>query len=124
MEQIAIGSESKMKRKVINVSVKRQITIPQKYFDALGIGNKVECILQEDGILLRPVQDSNDGELSEQILEDLISQGYSGQELLQRFKEQRKKIRPAVKKLIKEADTLVREDEGKVSMDELFGTEE
>jgi DNA invertase Pin-like site-specific DNA recombinase len=44
----------------------------------------------------------NSGEFSEQILADLIAQGFSGQELLEKFKEQSKKVRPAVKKLIEE----------------------
>ena len=33
----------------------------------------------------------------------------------------KKKIRPAVKELIKEADELAKSDEGEVSFDELFG---
>ncbi|PKM76639.1 MAG: AbrB family transcriptional regulator [Firmicutes bacterium HGW-Firmicutes-15] len=113
-----------MKRKIISVSIKRQVTIPQKYFEALGFHNEAECILQEDGILIRPVRDINSGEFSEQILADLISQGLSGQELLEHFKEQSKKVRPAVKKLIAQADALVKSGEGKISLDEVFGAED
>jgi hypothetical protein len=36
----------------------------------------------------------SDGEFSEQILADLIAQGYSGKELLTKFKEIRRKIHP------------------------------
>ena len=36
----------------------------------------------------------------------------------------KKKIRPAVKELIKEADELAKSDEGEVSFDELFGEDE
>lgn len=124
MEQAIVRSESKMERKIISVSVKRQVTIPQKYFEALGFNNEAECILQNGGILLRPVRDTNSGEFSEQILADLISQGFSGQELLERFKEQSKKVRPAIKKLIAEADALAKSGEGKLSLDEMFGAED
>ena len=113
-----------MERKIISVSVKRQVTIPQKYFESLGFDNEAECILHEGGILLRPVRDINSGEFSEQILADLIAQGFSGQELLEKFKEQSKKIRTAVKKLIEEADGMVKSGEGKISLDEMFEAED
>jgi hypothetical protein len=37
-----------MERKIISVSEKRQITIPQKYFEALGSTGEAECILQNN----------------------------------------------------------------------------
>lgn len=52
------------------------------------------------------------GEFDEQILADLISQGFEGQELLEEFKRQRKKVRPAVQKMIEEADALARSGSG------------
>jgi hypothetical protein len=113
-----------MERKVISVSVRRQLTIPQKYFDALGFDNEAECILQGDGLLIRPLQNTNGGEFSEQILADLISQGYEGQRLLEKFKEVSKQIRPAVVKLLEETEAFARSGEGRIPMDELFGTEE
>ena len=113
-----------MERKIISVSVKRQITIPQKYFDALGFNNEAECILQDNSILIRPIRDTGGSEFSEQILADLISQGFEGQELLKNFKQLSKKVRPAVQKIIEEADALAQGGDGKTSMSELFGTEE
>jgi bifunctional DNA-binding transcriptional regulator/antitoxin component of YhaV-PrlF toxin-antitoxin module len=109
-----------MERKIISVSAKRQVTIPQKYFENLGFDNEAECILQNDGILIRPIRDTGNGEFSEQILADLIAQGLSGRELLEKFKEQSKKVRPAVLKLIDEADAFAKSGKGKVSLDELF----
>ena len=124
MERATIRSEAYMERKIISVSMKRQVTIPQKYFEALGFHNEAECILRDDGILIRPVRDINSGEFSEQILADLISQGLSGQELLEHFREQSKKVRPAVKKLLAQADAIAKSDEGKIALDEMFGAEE
>ena len=92
---ITARSESVMEHKIISISSKRQITIPQKYFEVLGFDGEAECILQNGGIFLRPVRmDGN--EFAEQILADLIEEGYSGTELLARFKAQSRKIRPAV----------------------------
>jgi bifunctional DNA-binding transcriptional regulator/antitoxin component of YhaV-PrlF toxin-antitoxin module len=118
----AIRHDGVMERKIISVSIRRQLTIPQKYFEALGFDNEAECILQDGGLFIRPVRGVR-SDFSEQILTDLISQGYNGQELLQKFKEYSNAIRPAVSKLINEADTLAESGEGRVPIDELFGTE-
>jgi len=89
-------------KKRISVSQKRQITIPIDFFNSTGIGKEVECYVQNNAIVIRPVRDSI-GEFDEQILADLISQGFSGQDLLAKFKEKRNHIRSAVKSLLDEA---------------------
>jgi len=113
-----------LERKIISISVKRQLTIPQKYFEALGFNNEAECILQEDGLFIRPVREDIGGEFAEQILADLISQGFEGSALLEKFKEQSRAVRPAVQKMIEEAEAYVRSGKGEIPRDELFGTEE
>lgn len=65
----------------------------------------------------------SESEFSEEILADLTAQGYSGEELLGKFKEQSKKIRPAVEQLIAEADEIARSGKS-ASMDEVFGAED
>lgn len=92
-----------MQKKRISVSNKRQITIPIEFFNKLGIEKKVDCYLQNNSIIIRPAQESS-GEFDEQILADLINQGFSGEELLAKFKEVRRQIRPAVERLLDEAD--------------------
>ena len=77
MALAAAGSDLKMERKIISVSIKRQVTIPQKYFESLGFDNEAKCILQEGGLFIRPVRNTSGGEFSEQILADLIAQGFS-----------------------------------------------
>lgn len=45
-------------------------------------------------LVLRPIKENTSGEFAEQILADLIRQGYSGEELLEKFKQtQRKSVR-------------------------------
>ena len=117
-----VRSGGAMERKIISVSVRRQLTIPQKYFEALGFDNEAECILQDGGLFIRPVRNTG-SDFSEQILADLISQGYNGPELLEKFKEHSAAIRPAVGRLIDEADAFAGSGEGRVPLDELFGTE-
>ena len=82
-----IITKADLERKMISISVKRQLTIPLKFFNTLGFSNEAECILQEDGILIRPLRVAESKEHSEKILADLIAQGYEGQQLLDKFKE-------------------------------------
>lgn len=94
-------------RKRIKISSKRQITIPAKFYDALKIDKEMECIYTEGMLVLMPIRNEK-SEFAEEILKDLISQGYSGEELLKEFKRINRKVRPAVEKVIEEADDLAR----------------
>ena len=114
------AKERRMERKTIRISSKRQVTIPQRYFERLGFG-EAECILRGDELVIRPVKAQSGGEFSEQILADLIAQGYSGEQLLERFKTEQKKVRPAVELMIEEADSLAASGQSGPSLDELFG---
>jgi hypothetical protein len=90
-------------KKRISVSPKRQITLPLAFVKQLGIEQEVDCVLEQNAIKILPVYEDT-GAFDDLILAELISEGYTGQELLCKFKEQRSKIRPAVEKLLEEAD--------------------
>jgi len=99
-----------METKRISVSKKRQITIPQKFFEKLNIGDEVECIMTSSEIIIRPVRQET--EFAEEILKDLIAKGLQGEQLLTEFRNIRAKIRPAVKRMIEEAEQLAEQLEG------------
>ncbi len=68
---------------------------------------------------------ANKSEFAEQIMNDLIAQGYAGQELQEKFEVKQQQIRPAVERMLAEAEAAARN--GKVNtptLDELFGVEE
>jgi len=113
---------SAMDRKIIRVTGKRQITIPQKFYEQLHFGNEVECVLADDAIMLRPLSVADDG-FTMEILKDLVAQGYSGDELLTKFAEQRDKIKKAVGTLIDEADEIAEGKRSSATTEELFGEE-
>lgn len=123
MAKSAVRSSS-MERKIISVSGKRQITIPQKYFEVLGFGSEAECTLQNNTIIIRPIRENTGSEFSEQILANLIAQGFSGQELLAKFKEVSTKTVPAIDKLIGEADSIAKGDKKGATMADIFGVED
>ena len=62
MQRELVISSVKKERKIISVSSKRQLTIPQKYYDLLGFDNEAECVLQDDSIIIRPMQNINTSE--------------------------------------------------------------
>ena len=120
---VTIKRGAGMDNKRIKISSKRQITIPQQYFDYLGFGKEAECILKDGELIIKPVK-NNGGEFAEEILADLLAQGYAGDELMAQFKAAQSKVRPAVEKLIDEADKLAMRKDGAASFAELFDSEE
>ena len=70
--------------KRIHISSKRQITIPAKFYDAIGFDEEIECIFASGMLILAPVV-KEESTFAEEILADLIKQGYSGENLLLKF---------------------------------------
>ena len=124
MGTAAVKGGVAMNRKTIRISEKRQLTIPQKFFEALGFTTEAECILRGNEIVLRPVKEQGGGEFAEQILADLIKQGLSGDQLLAEFKKTQKKIRPAVETMLTQAEQVARGEGESYSYNDVFGTEE
>ncbi len=90
-------------QKRVTISSKRQFTIPQKFFTELGFDREAICTLGNGMLIIEPARSENGDEFAEQILSDLIAEGYSGQELLAEFKSRQSKVRPAIEKMLKAA---------------------
>ena len=61
------------------------------------------------------------GEFDEEILSDLLNQGYQGQELFEKFKVIRRSIPEAMDKML---NAVIKESRGKTyTMEEVFGDE-
>ena len=105
---IPLKGSASMESKKVSISSKRQITIPQKFFTLLGFNTEAECIMRGN----------------ELVLADLIRQGYSGEELLEKFKQTQRKIRPAVEAMLAEADRVAESKSGGYSLEDVFGTED
>lgn len=103
-------SDRFVETKRISVSKKRQITIPQRFFDKLNIGDEVECIMTDSEMIIRPVRQET--EFAEEILKDLIAKGLQGEQLLAEFRNTRAKIRPAITKMIEEAEQIAQQLDG------------
>ena len=119
MPASAMKDRVPMERKRVAISAKRQITIPQKYFKSLGFDTEAECIVRGNELVLRPVKRDAGGEFAEQ-----IAQGYEGEELLERFKAEQRKVRPAVEVMLAEASRAAVSEADYASYDDVFGEEE
>ena len=124
MNSLALKGGAVMTSKRVAISSKRQITIPQIFFAQLGFETEAECVIRGNELVLRPVRANVGGEFAEQILADLIDQGYSGKELLKKFKAEQKKIRPAVEAMIAEAGDIAAGKSKYSTYDDIFGMEE
>ncbi len=113
-----------MEIKKLSISAKRQITIPQKFFAMLGFDTEAECMVRGNELIIRPAKTNTGGEFAEQVLADLIGQGYNGNELLQQFKMAQSKVRPAVEEMIVEAKRAAVSVSAFESYDDVFGKEE
>jgi len=91
----------------ISISSKRQITIPAKYYEALGLSKELDCIYSNGMLILTPVR-KDDPAFAEEILSDLVRQGYTGEKLLAEFKKINRQVRPAIEKIIEEADNIAK----------------
>jgi len=111
-----------MERKIINITGKRQVTIPLKFYEKLRFGKEVECFLVDDAVVLRPLAASDDN-FTMEILKDLVLQGYSGNELLAKFAEDRSNIKRAINTLIEEADEIAAGKRMGATTKDIFGEE-
>lgn len=113
-----------MEMKKVSISAKRQITIPQKFFAMLGFDAEAECMVRGNELVIRPAKTNTGGEFAEQILADLIAQGYSGDELLEHFKKAQNKVRPAVEAMLVEAERVAVSESEFASYEDVFGEED
>ena len=109
--------------KKVSISAKRQITIPQKFFTLLGFDDEAECVVRGNELVIRPVRNNSGGEFAEQILADLIAEGLNGDELLKKFKETQKKVRPAIEEMLQDASKAAMSEGGFETYSDVFGSE-
>ena len=106
-------------RKIISISPKRQITIPLKYFKQLALETEVECFVQNDSIVIRPIR-NDQGEFSVEILKDLVAQGLSGNDLIRQFEVESKKIKKAIRIMTEESERIASGEIPAASFDDVF----
>lgn len=108
------NGNSKENVKRISVSKKRQMTIPKEFYDALHIDGEVNCEIIEDAIVIKPIHKGYD--FSEEILADLIKEGFEGNALLKEFTYRKSQLNPALHRMIEET----RDNKSYSNIDDFF----
>jgi bifunctional DNA-binding transcriptional regulator/antitoxin component of YhaV-PrlF toxin-antitoxin module len=112
-------------QKRVTITSKRQFTIPQKFYTELGFDRDAVCTMGDGMLVIQPVSHvSGGGEFAEQILSDLIAEGFSGQELLDEFKTRQAEVRPAVEAMLEAAKAAASGTGEYSTYDDIFGSEE
>ena len=88
--------------KRIAVSGKRQISIPKSFDEFLGIENEVTIELYGNRMIIKPVRDGFE-DFSQEILSDLVDEGFTGKELKEEFKRRSERVQPAIRRMIDDA---------------------
>ena len=120
----SVFGDTILDRKTVRISQKRQFTIPTKYFESLGFADEAECIVRGNELIIRPVKRASGGEFAEQILADLISQGYEGEALLAAFREQQIKVKKAIGAMLDEAKSVAEGKSEYSTYDDIFNSED
>jgi hypothetical protein len=107
-------------RKIISITGKRQITIPLNFYKKLRLGKEAECFIEKNALVIRPLS-QDDGAFSIEILKDLVSQGYSGNELVEKFVQERQNMKIAIDALLTEGNDIATGKKKGASMKDIFG---
>lgn len=113
-----LNSNQRHQFKRVAVSSKRQISIPKEFYQDLNI--QEEIIMEKVGnrLIIRPSNYDNYVDFTEEILQDLIEEGCPKEQLVEKLKERKTNMYPALKRLITD-----KENEASMSLDELFPEE-
>lgn len=96
----SLDTGKKSKRRV-KVSQQRQLSIPKDFYQALGFEDEAVMEFTGKEIIIRPAT-IEEVDFSEDILSELIEQGYSGIKLLEEFKKAKANISTALQALEEE----------------------
>lgn len=88
--------------KMVRVSKQRQVNIPKEYYDSLDLGEEAYIENTGSSLIIRPVK-REAVDFSEFILRDLVEDGYTGEDLIERFTEVRSQIPEALDSLIQDS---------------------
>ena len=111
-------------QKRVTITSKRQFTIPQKFYVDLGFVKDAICTMGDGFLVIQPAKNVDSGEFAEQILAELIVEGFSGQELSNEFKKRQSKIRPGIEALLNEAKKIANNTSEYYTYDDVFGSKE
>lgn len=108
------GFSMDKKVRLVSVTSKRQLTIPVDFYRELNMSpGKVRCILENGRIIIEPIDTSNFWDFSADILQELVSEGLDGEELINEFKQRKDIVKEAFMYMVNEAKEDIKNGTGK-----------
>ncbi len=111
-------------QKRVSISSKRQFTIPQKFFSELGFDREAVCMVKDGALVIVPARDTAGGEFAEQILSELISEGYEGTALLKEFKIRQGKVRTSIENMLEMAKKAAKGETETFTLHDVFSEDD
>ncbi len=106
-------------RKRVSISSKRQFTIPQQFYRALGFDKEAICTVKDGALVIVPVRGDSD-DMTEEILSELIEEGYEGEALLKEFRIRQGKVRTSIENMLAQAKEAAKGESESYCFDEVF----
>lgn len=89
---------------MVKVDSQNRITLPSALTKQFPLDQEMACFVQHGMLICKPMSEDD---FTVEILQDLLSKGYEGKELLNQFEKTQNDLRQAVKQMIAEADEIV-----------------
>lgn len=90
----------------------------------LGFDKEAVCTKGDGFLIIQPMTQTQNSEFAEQILAELIEEGFSGQELLSEFKSRQAKVRSGVEAMIEAAKAVAMGIGDYSTYDDIFASED
>lgn len=78
--------------------------------------------MRKNNVIIKPTASTSEY-FATQILSDLVTQGYEGNILVKKYEETQGKIKPAIEKMLIEADNVAAGKSESYSYDDIFNSE-
>lgn len=86
----------------VRISSQRQISIPKEFYDALNLEDEAIVEFRGKELIIRPAEQEV-VDFSTDILQDLVAQGFAGEELVKEFTRLKTNIPKALERMKEEA---------------------
>ncbi|MEG0375876.1 MAG: AbrB/MazE/SpoVT family DNA-binding domain-containing protein [Raoultibacter sp.] len=103
------------------ISSKGQVSIPSSWLRSCGFNEYATIVFTDEGVLIKPVDLSDNDEFDALILKDLIGQGLSGDELVDAWAVEKAALRQGIAAYRDRLIATSRERELNPDLDSAFG---
>ncbi|WP_180326755.1 AbrB/MazE/SpoVT family DNA-binding domain-containing protein [Raoultibacter phocaeensis] len=106
---------------VRKISSKGQVSIPKAWLESRGFNEYATIVFTDEGILVKPVELSDNDEFDALILRELIAQGLEGDELVDAWAAEKQALREGIVAYHEHILDTLDEREINPDLDDLFG---